>query len=55
MTENIQYYVPKIEDYRECLEIIRDKAYSNIDDDWIWIDDQTPLGLFIDSYIQRVQ
>ena len=37
-----------------ALEKIRDTAYSPQGDDWIWMDDQTPLGQFIDSVINRV-
>lgn len=37
----------------EALIKIRDEAFSNLNDDWIWIDDSTPLGQFIDSHIQR--
>lgn len=41
------------EELFEALLKIRDEAFSNLDDDWIWMDDETPLGQFIDSYIQR--
>lgn len=41
------------EELFEALEKIRDEAYSPVQDDWIWMDDQTPIGLYIDSYIQR--
>lgn len=33
---------------RTLLEAIRDTAYSPIKDDYIWMDDRTPLGQFID-------
>lgn len=38
---------------RAVLEQIRDTAYSPRDDDWIWMDDQTPLGQFIDRELQK--
>jgi len=39
----------------DALINIRDNAYSNIDDDWIWIDNHTPLALYIDSITQRME
>lgn len=45
---------PSLEECLEALKNIRDNAYSPIGDDWIWMDDQTPLGLYIDSIIQRI-
>lgn len=38
----------EIERLRAALEKIRDTAYSPQADDWIWMDDQTPIGQFID-------
>lgn len=38
----------EIERLRNALIFIRDTAYSPQRDDVIWIDDQTPLGQFID-------
>jgi hypothetical protein len=43
-----RYCGAEIERLRAALEKIRDTAYSPQGDDWIWIDDQTPIGLFID-------
>lgn len=39
----------------DALVDIRDNAYSPLNDDWIWMDERTPLGLYIDSYVQRIQ
>lgn len=41
------------EELFQALTEIQEKAYSNLDDDWIWMDDQTPIGMFISSYIDR--
>lgn len=46
--------VSKRELYNALINI-RDKAYSNIDDDWIWMDDQTPLALYIDSVVSQMK
>lgn len=43
----------EIERLQSALEQVRDTAYSPRDDDTIWMDDQTPLGQFIDSHISR--
>jgi hypothetical protein len=36
---------------RKALEAIRETAYSPAGDDYIWMDDRTPLGQFIDSVL----
>lgn len=42
------------EELFKALEEIQEKAYSPVDDDWIWMDDCTPLGQYISSVIARI-
>lgn len=37
---------------RGLLETIRDTATSTVNDDFIWMDDQTTLGGFIDANLK---
>lgn len=41
------------EELYQALKEIDEKAFSPRDDDWIWMDDQTPLGLYIAKTIYR--
>lgn len=38
----------------DALKEIRDKAFSPVGDDEIWMDNRTPLGQYIDMHISRV-
>lgn len=51
MSYKYKIHTPDV--YIEALKNIRDNAFSPIDDDWIWMDDQTPLGQYIDQIIQE--
>lgn len=42
----------RIEQLEAALQRIADEAFSPQDDDVIWMDDDTPLGQFIDKELQ---
>lgn len=41
--------------FHDALAVIRDNAFSPVDDDEIWVDNRTTLGGFVDGVIQRIQ